>query len=50
MGLFTNSEIGALFGLSYSAVSRRAGIMKVRIDEDHAIKQQVAKLKSQIKM
>ncbi|MCX5895503.1 MAG: transposase [Proteobacteria bacterium] len=50
MGIFTNSEIGELFGLSYSAVSRRAAMVNDRIAKDPAIKKQADKLKSQIKM
>ena len=50
MGLSTNSEIDELLEISYSWVSRRAETMKVRIDEDRAIKGQVENLKSQIKM
>jgi hypothetical protein len=31
MGLYTNSEIGELFGLTYSAISRRVSIMQANI-------------------
>ncbi len=49
-GLYTNTEIGELFGVTYSAVSRRAGITKARIEGDRTYRKTYKILKSQIKM
>ena len=49
MGLYTNSEIGVLFSLTYSAISRRVNIMQAKIDEGRRLKRKYNKLKSQIK-
>ena len=52
MGLYTNSEIGVLFSLTYSAISRRVNIMQAKIDESRRLKRKYNKfnkLKSQIK-
>ncbi|MBW2644326.1 MAG: hypothetical protein JRC89_13445 [Deltaproteobacteria bacterium] len=37
-GLYTNQQIGELFGLSYSSVSRRAALTHKRIREDVNLK------------
>jgi REP element-mobilizing transposase RayT len=49
-GLFTNQQIGDIFGLTYSAVSRRAGIVRDRILEDKVFKKKFDRIKSQIKV
>jgi len=49
-GLYKNQEIGDLLGLTYSSISRRANITRVRISEDGKFKKQFKQLKSQIKM
>ena len=49
-GLYTNTEIGELFGVTYSAVSRRAAITKARIEGDGTYRKTYKILNSQIKM
>jgi REP-associated tyrosine transposase len=49
-GLFKNQEIGNLFGLTYSSISRRASIIRKRIARDDRLKKQFKRLKSQIKI
>jgi len=49
-GLYKNREIGDLFGLTYSSVSRRAAIVRNRIARDNKFKKQFKQLKSQSMM
>ncbi len=49
-GWYNNQEIGKLFGLGYSSISRRVTIMKAMISKDDEIKKRIAKAKSQIKV
>jgi len=49
-GLYTNRQIGELFGLSYSSVSRRAAIARKRIQENVALQKQVQYLNNLIKV
>lgn len=49
-GLFKNQEIGNFFGLTYSSISRRAGIIHKRITTDNKFEKQFKQLKSQSKM
>ena len=49
-GWYNNQEIGNLFGLGYSSISRRVAIMKSRISEDGKINKRIAKIKSLIKV
>lgn len=49
-GLYKNHEIGKLFGLTYSSISRRVNITRSRTSNDSKFKQQFKQLKSQIKM
>lgn len=48
--MYNNQEIGKLFGLGYSSVSKRVGIKKVRLSEDAKIKKIFEKLDSRTKM
>ncbi len=50
MGWYTNQEIGNLFGLGYSSISRRVTIMKLRISKDDKINKKIVKIKSLIKV
>lgn len=50
LGILTDPQIGEMFGLGYSAVSRRASIVKSRLLEDSALQQSYSKLKSIIKI
>ena len=50
MGMYNNQEIGRLFGLGYSSVSRRVSIMKTRLLDDVIIKKIFNEAKSRIKM
>ena len=43
-GLYTNRQIGELFGLSYSSVSRRAAIARKSIREDVTLQKKVQQL------
>lgn len=49
-GLYKNHEIGELFGLTYSSISRRVNITRSRTSNDSKFKQQFKQLKSQITM
>jgi hypothetical protein len=49
-GLYTNKQIGELFGLTYSAVSRRANIVKSEISEPSEMRQKYSLIKSMIKV
>lgn len=49
-GWYNNQEIGNLFDLSYSSISRRVSIIKSKLDEDDIIKKRFIKIKSLIKV
>ncbi|MGD2029706.1 MAG: transposase [Desulfobacterales bacterium] len=49
-GLYTNKQIGELFGLTYSAVSRRASIVKSKISKPSEMKRKYSLIKSIIKV
>ena len=49
-GLYTNQQIGEMFGLSYSSVSRRAALTRKRIREDVNLKKKVQQLSDLIKV
>ncbi len=49
-GWYSNHEIGNLFGLGYSSISRRVTIMKSKISKDDKLNKRITKLKSQIKV
>ena len=40
-GRFTNQEIAKLFGLIYSSVSRRVGIVKKQLRDDKVLKEEL---------
>ncbi len=48
-GWYNNQEIGNLFGLGYSSISRRVTIVKSMISKDDKINKRISKVKSQIK-
>ena len=48
-GNYSNSQIGDLFDLTYSAVSRRVVIMRKEMEQDKAFGKRVIKIKSLIK-
>ena len=48
-GLCKDSEIGVLFGLRYSSVSRRGHMVRARLERDRVFKGKYEKLKSMIK-
>jgi hypothetical protein len=50
LGVLTNQEIGEKFGLTYSAVSKRAGIFKNKLSKDKALQQKFSSIKAQIKI
>jgi hypothetical protein len=47
---YTNKQIGELFGLTYSAVSRRANIVKSEISKQSEMRQKYSLIKSMIKV
>jgi len=49
MGVLTDQQLGAMFGLGYSAVSRRAGIFKANLQKNRALQGKFDKIKSIIK-
>ena len=49
MGVLTDHQLGGMFGLGYSAVSRRAGIFKAKLQENSALQRKYGHLKSKIK-
>jgi len=49
-GLYTNSQIGELFGITYSAVSRRASIIKSKIAKSTELECKYNLMKSKIKV
>jgi len=49
MGVLTDNQLGGMFGLGYSAVSRRAGIFKAKLQESRALQRKFEKIKSIIK-
>ena len=49
-GLYTNRQIGDLFGLSYSAVSRRANISKSKVTKNKVLKEKYKKIRPLIKV
>jgi hypothetical protein len=49
MGILTDQQLGEMFGLGYSAVSRRAGILKAKLQESRALQRKFEKVKSKIK-
>jgi len=49
MGVLTDHQLGVMFGLGNSAVSRRAGIFKAKLHENKALQRKLEQLKSKIK-
>jgi len=49
-GSWSNQEIGALFGLTYSAVSRRVGLVHSSITQNRHLNQKLSTIKSLIKI
>jgi len=49
-GLYTNRQIGNIFGLTYSAVSRRANIIKLKIGKSKELNNKYRQIKSLIKV
>ncbi len=49
-GRFTNQEIAKLFGLTYSSVSRRVGIVRTQLREDKLVKDKLDHANMLIKM
>ncbi len=47
---FTNHEIAKLFGLTYSSVSRRVGIVRKQLREDKLVKDKLDRTNPLIKM
>ena len=46
MGVLTDHQLGGMFGLGYSAVSRRAGVFKAKLQENRALQRKLDKLNS----
>ncbi|MCP5005974.1 MAG: addiction module toxin RelE [Planctomycetes bacterium] len=49
-GMYSNQEIGDLFDLGYSSISRRVGIMEAIMSKDEKTKRRFASIKAQIKV
>jgi hypothetical protein len=49
-GWYKNREIGEVFGLSYSGVSRRVKVTKDRIERDKDFRKRYQQIRAQIKM
>ena len=49
-GRFTNQEIAKLFGLTYSSVNRRMGIVRKQLREDTPVKDKFDRVNALIKM
>jgi hypothetical protein len=49
-GQLTNVQIAEKFGLTYSAVSRRAGVFKNMLGENKTLQQKLNRVKSLIKI
>ena len=49
MGVLTDHQLGGMFGLGYSAVSRRAGLFKAKLQENRPLQRKFDQLKSKIK-
>ena len=50
LGVVTNQQIGDKFGLTNSAVSRRARILKEKLKKDRDLNTKLVKIKSLIKI
>ena len=49
-GSFSNRKLAELFGLSYSSVSKRAGIVRKRLSEEKRFKDEFDRLNALIKL
>ena len=50
LGVRTNSQIGEIFGLTSSAVSRRIGVLKSKAENDKSVREKIAEIKSIIEI
>ncbi len=50
LGVRTNSELGEIFGLTGSAVSRRVAVLKFRAADDKLISKKIAEIKRLVEM
>lgn len=50
LGVLTNSQIGEIFGLTGSAVSRRVGVLKSKAENDKSVRKKMAEIKSLIEI
>ncbi len=50
LGVRTNSQIGEIFGLTGSAISRRARVFKTSLEQDQSLQKRMADLKSKIEI
>jgi REP element-mobilizing transposase RayT len=50
LGVRTNSQIGEIFGLTGSAVSRRVGVFKLKAEKDKSVRKKMAEIKSLIEI
>lgn len=50
IGWYDNQEIGNLFSIDYSSISRQVTIMRSRIPKDDKINKRITKIKSLIKV
>ena len=50
LGVRSNSQIGEVFGLTGSAVSRRVGVLKSKAENDKSVRKKLSEIKSIIEM
>jgi REP element-mobilizing transposase RayT len=50
LGVRTNSQLGDIFGMTGSAVSKRMAVLKAKVTDDKLIKKKIAKIKSLIEI
>jgi hypothetical protein len=48
MGVLSDQKLGGMFGLGYSAVNRRAGLFKAKLQENRALQRKYGYIKSKI--
>ena len=49
MGVLTDHQLGVMFGLGNSAVSRRAGIFKAKLQENRTLQRKFDRIRAEIK-
>lgn len=50
LGMLTNEQIGEKFGLTYSAVSKRVGLFKTKLENDKSVRKKFNSIQAQIQI